>query len=178
MSFIKPKLEDLTFDDIRIHYGVGKSLSEGQGRYKKHSYWSGVQTNIGEIELSEWTVLAREFVEFKGERALFEQILEYTNSCKWLKRSDEKKQYALELHCARIFDKPGWVGYLSFNRKYRPECIQTESIITIIPECCQESGEIMRQQLWNNRAPCPHCGRSTEYKFYENRNFMRAVKWI
>ena len=178
MSFEKPNIETLSFDDIRIHGGVGKSVSEGKGRYKTHSYWSGVQTNIGEIELSEWMALAWELVKYKGEQALFEQLLEYVNNFKWLRRGDEKKQYALSLHCSRIFDNPGWVGYLPFNRKYRPENIQTESIIMIIPECCQEPGEIMRQQLWNDRAPCPHCGRSTEYKIVDTRSFLDDVHWL
>jgi len=178
MSIKKPNMDDLTFEDIHYQNGIGKSLSEGQGRHKKYSYWNGVQTKIGEFELSEWTTLALELIKYKGEQTLFAQLLEHSNNYKWLKQDDEKKQYALQMHCARMFDRPGWVDYLPFNRKYRPECIQTENIIMIVPACCREPGEIMRQQLWSNRAPCPHCGRSTEYKIVENRSFMSDVQWV
>ena len=178
MSNTKPSIEELSFDDIRTHYRVGRKLSEGQGRYRKYSYWFGVQTNLGEIELSEWTALAWELIKRKGEQALFEQLFEFVKKSHGPNWKDDMKQYALELHCSRIFDRPGWVNYLPFNRRYRPESIQTEGIMMIIPSCCPEPGEIMRQQLWSNLAPCPHCGRHTEYIIIDTRSFVADINWI
>lgn len=47
--------EKLTFEDLRCHFGTGRSyVISGTGRDRKTGYRTGVQTDVGDIEVSEW----------------------------------------------------------------------------------------------------------------------------
>ena len=45
--------------------------------------------------------------------------------CAWLHSKAKVKEYALELHSARIFENPSWAGYEQFWRDYAP-CLAKE----------------------------------------------------
>ena len=43
----------LTFSDLRAHYGTGRAyLISQKGREKKYGYRKGIQTDIGDLEVS------------------------------------------------------------------------------------------------------------------------------
>jgi len=92
--------------------------------------------------------MVRELIDCKGERHLYEQLLEYLtehNYAKSTKTQLERK--ALELHADRIFDNEAWVDFLKFNRKYRPEVAAATKVVYIRTECCSKPGAIPRTQL-------------------------------
>ena len=99
--------------------------------------------------------MVRELIDCKGERHLYEQLLEYLtehNYAKSTKTQLERK--ALELHADRIFDNEAWVDFLKFNRKYRPEVAAATKVVYIRTECSRI----------DDRVCCPHCGRWTHYE--------------
>ena len=114
--------------------------------------------------------MVRELIDCKGERHLYEQLLEYLtehNYAKSTKTQLERK--ALELHADRIFDNEAWVDFLKFNRKYRPEVAAATKVVYIRTECCSKPGAIPQTQLGSSkriddRVCCPHCGRWTHYE--------------
>lgn len=112
--------------------------------------------------------MVRELIDCKGERHLYEQLLEYLtehNYAKSTKTQLERK--ALELHTDRIFDNEAWVDFLKFNRKYRPEVAAATKVVYIRTECCSKPGAIPQTQLdsrIDDRVCCPHCGRWTHYE--------------
>ena len=72
---LKKNPADLTFEDLRAHFGTGRSyIKSGSGRDAVYGYRSGVMTNIGDIEENEWAQLMMDLVIRSGETALQEQI--------------------------------------------------------------------------------------------------------
>ncbi len=114
------------FSDLRKHYGTGQSYLISQNPEKKYGYRIGVQTNIGDIEVSEWQRLVEELIERNGEQGLFAQILEWEKLYGFSRNAKEAKQQALELHAARIFNNEDWCDYIAFNEKYRPEILRNK----------------------------------------------------
>ena len=71
----------------------------------------------------------RELIEQNGETALYEQMLEWYQDLPVAGRTKkERERYVLECFSHRLFDDEGWVDYLHFNQKYRPEVLDISSI--------------------------------------------------
>lgn len=164
-------ISSLTFEDIRWKYGVFRPTSTGSGRDKKYSSWNGVQTPLGEIEEKLWYQLAETLIQQKGEQQLFHDLLQwesehnYTNAT-----SAEVRKEALHLHASRIFDNPQWVSFVAFNRRYRPEVLETAHLVTVVNTCCQKPGEVTQEQIdaaSNGEISCPHCGRWSPFAIAE-----------
>ncbi len=109
--------------------------------------------------------MVRELIDCKGERHLYEQLLEYLTEHNYAKSTKTQLEHkALELHADRIFDNEAWVVFLKFNRKYRPEVAAATKVVYIRTECCSKPGTIPQTQLdsrIDDRVCCPHCGRWT-----------------
>ena len=116
-------LPEITFDRLVSMYGTGRSVTiSGSGRDRKTRYRAGHMTAIGDIEENAWASLVEALIEREGEQELFKSLLAYvTDSCHWLHSTKERHEYALQLHCRRLFDNPQWAGYTEFNEKYRKE---------------------------------------------------------
>lgn len=101
---MKP-IEEMTFEDLCVHYGTGRAvLLSGEGRNKKYGYRHGCMTNLGDIELSRWQELAEALIARHGEEELQKRLLlQVEKKYPWLHTAEERKQYALELHAARLF---------------------------------------------------------------------------
>lgn len=118
-------IQELTCDDLRIHFGTGRFIHiGGTGRDKKYTYRSGCMTDIGDILEADWYALARYIIERDCEQHLYEGLLEYAKTCAWLHSKAEREEYALQLHMSRIFDDVEWVGYEEFNKTHRPEILE------------------------------------------------------
>lgn len=118
-------IQELTCEQIRIHYGTGRSYHiSGTGRDKKYGYRVGCMTDIGDILEADWFALARFIIERDGEQDLYDGLVKYAKSCVWLHTKSEREEYALQLHMSRIFDNVKWVGYEEFNKNHRPELLQ------------------------------------------------------
>ena len=163
-------IEELKFSDLRVRYGTGRSIHvSGTGRDKKFRYRRGAMTDLGDLEISEWKSLINALIEYHSEQEIQQQLQQWSKAeCPWLHDEDEVEEYALSLHADRIFDNPAWAGYISFNRKYRPKELETTELVWIRTFCCQEAGQVTKEQLdkvvcMNDRIRCPHCGRYSEF---------------
>lgn len=77
-----------------------------------------------------------------------ENLLEWEQEHNYCNSSPkEMEMTALELHMARIFDDPLWVAYIPFNRKYRPEVLESARLVWVQTECCGIPGQITQEQL-------------------------------
>lgn len=115
--------DNLTFEGLRKKYGTGRAYTiSGKGRDKKEGYRHGVMTDYGDIELSDWKKLARMLIQRAGEENIQKWLYEwFTENGFWIRGDENIEDYSLEIHIARLFDKPEWRDYEAFNRKYRPE---------------------------------------------------------
>ncbi len=162
----------ITFANLRAHYGTFRSfVIRGEGRDRVYGSRVGVMTNLGDLEQKEWMQLARKLIRESGETQLQAELLEWIpEHMLWLHTKAEQEQYALELHMSRIFDDPEWADYIPFNRKYRPEVLDSARLVWILPECCQTPAQVTQEQL--KRAGegseaticCPICGRWARFR--------------
>lgn len=157
----------LEFEDLRWKYGTFQSVSTGSGRDKKYSSWTGVKTRIGEIEESVWYQAAERLIREKGEQELLGYLTQWCgerNTCR--ESVGEIRKEALQLHMDRIFVAPCWVGFVPFNRRYRPEVLRTAHLVTVVSECCQEPGVVTQEQIdaaCEGTIACPCCGKWSHF---------------
>ena len=120
--------DGLKFEDLRKRYGAGRSYTiSGSGKNRVTGYRTGVMTNIGDIEVSQWERLVHELISRNQEEELYAHLCQWIKeTALWLHGKHEIEQYALELHADRIFDNPKWRDYIPFNLKYRPDIIRKE----------------------------------------------------
>lgn len=172
---VDKRIEEITFSDLRCHYGTGRSIHiSGTGRDKKFKYRHGVMTNLGDIEQKEWQELAKALIKRTGEQALFSSLYEWEvrkNNCG--KTKDELEQHTLELHMGRFFDDPKWVDYVPFNAKYRPHVLACANLVWVQCECCQRPGKTTKEQIETayGQPPtvcCPICGRFSAFEVVPN----------
>ena len=158
----------LEFEDLQWQYGVFQSTSTGSGRDKKYSSWSGVKTRIGEIEESVWYQAAEKLIREKGEQELLGYLTQWCSERNFLKESaDRIRKRALQLHVDRIFDNPRWVDFVPFNRRYRPDVLNTAHLVTVVNECCQKPGVVTQEQIdaaHGGTISCPCCGRWSHFE--------------
>ena len=114
-----------TAGELRVMHYTGRSVSHGYGRDKVTSYRSGVQTELGDIELSQWQALMRDIIRRSGELELLEQLTEWElETTPWVHTRKEAEQRALEAFANRWFDNPSHRDFTAFNQKYRPEVLE------------------------------------------------------
>lgn len=166
-------LSEVTFEDIRWQYGVFRCNSTGAGRYKKYSPWRAVKTKLGEIEERDWCRLAEAVIERENEIPLLKALIQWCNEQAYVSTSvADVRMEALQLHAARIFDNPQWVGFISFNAAHRPEVLNAADIVFVRMACCPEIGAVTREQIdhaYNGQVACPHCGRWNSFTILEGQ---------
>ena len=118
--------EKITYEDIRLMYHTGKFIRDyGSQDKKAGKYRIGVMTKLGDIEEKDWIRYAEELVRRNNEEALFKQLKSwYRQTIPWLRDEKDLHRYSLECFVARIFDNRGWVDYVAFNERYRPEVLK------------------------------------------------------
>ncbi len=124
ISQIQQLIEELSFDDVVELHGTGRSYGTEKKRYddKGYIYRSGIQTKIGDIEVSVWYDLIERMIRLKGQEELFNQLTIWVaEEVAWCKTEKDIKAYALKLHASEIFNDSEWVDYIPFNKRFRPE---------------------------------------------------------
>lgn len=151
MDKLKKAEEDLTLEDICIHYYTGQSIFiSGEGRNKVFCYRHGVETNVGNIQLDEWIRIARQLIDRYGEQTMFQQLVEWEKEhCPWVRSDSESEQKALEYHVSRMQDNPLWCDYIPFNRKYRPEVLLKADILQVQCVGCGNTFELTTERYKN-----------------------------
>lgn len=115
----------LTAKDLRVMHYTGRATSHGYGRGKVTTYRSGVQTQIGDIELGQWQTLVRDIIRRNCELGLLEQLAEWElETTPWIHKQKDAEQRALEAFADRWFDNPSHRDFTAFNQKYRPEVLE------------------------------------------------------
>ena len=62
---------DVTFRDLRVHYRTGRAAAlDCTGRDREYTYRVGVQTDLGDIELSVWQEAMQRLIHASGEYEL------------------------------------------------------------------------------------------------------------
>lgn len=164
--------KDITFENLSYQYGTGCAYTiSGEGRNRVTGYRTGVETKLGDIEISEWMDLMQGLIEKSGELALNGALIEWLAEHNYRKASkSEIAREAMELHSNRIFDNEEWVDFLPFNRRYRPEALSGIETVEVFTACCQQWGTVTRRRLewdrsiYGKRVSCPICGRLSEYQ--------------
>ena len=162
-------IPSLGFEDIRFMFGTGVSESDGFGRQKKRSLRKGVQTQIGDIREDLWYQLAEQVIGLHGETWLLEALEVWCREeMHYPRYGFDLHKAALEMHSHRIFDSEGWIDYIPFNRRFRPEVVEGRRFPKIRVDCCnREISEVTEESLRRDMAPCPGCGAFRSYEVIE-----------
>lgn len=174
------------FDALRVHYHTFRScLIRTEGHRKIFENRSGVKTNLGDLEIEEWTRMARELIQDSDELQMQVNLLEWVRKqVHWLHTEPEREQYALKLHVYRVFDNQEWVDYILFNQRYRPKVLETVDLVWIKTDCCREPGMVTKALLCRAETGvsadamihCPVCGRWSGYKRCSRKESQTAKK--
>ncbi len=162
-------VSQIGFDQLRLRYYVGRCHSRFSGRYKEYTYINYAQTDLGEIELPAWRKLAQQMIEYHHEEQLQEQLFEWVSEHNYCRNSKpELLQESLELHMSRIFDNPNWVGFVSFNQRYRPDILRQTELSWVEADCCKMPGLTTAAQVAGSKKRegvicCPICGRFSKF---------------
>lgn len=115
---------DVTHENLKIMFGTGISMySKNQRRDRVGYYRSGVQTQLGDIEISAWIKLAEKLIKKENGLKLYTELLEWAREYGCIKSKTEAdiKEKALDYYVSAIYDNKSWYGYIGFNEKYYPE---------------------------------------------------------
>lgn len=166
-SYTEVDLATISFSDLKWRYGTGIDTSTGKRQYKVHSYRNGVMTKLGDIEVSVWYQLMEKLIERENEQWLLDALIQWECENGYDKKSvSTQRKKALQAHASRLFACPGWVGFVQFNKRHRPEVYAKANIVTVITECCSLPGEVTQEQIdiaYADTVHCPHCGRWSNY---------------
>lgn len=162
------RLDEVALSDMRWQYGTGVAvLVSGSGRDKKYRYRNGVATALGDFEESVWYQVIEHIMRRDGETELVEMLTvwesehNYTNA-----RPPELRKQALQAYASRLFDRPEWVDFIPFNRRFRPYALIGARLVKIIKDCCGDTAEATQEQAdraWNHTVYCHHCGDWTTF---------------
>lgn len=165
-------LNTLKCSDIYWRYATGVAISHGSGRDKKYSYRSGVMTELGDIEESLWYQLAEGISKRDGDEWLVDALTEWECEHNYTGESAKGlRKKALQAYIDQLCDNPRWVGYIPFNRVYRPDVLKRTHIVTVINYCCWKPGQVTQEQIDSanqQKVYCPHCGRFSTYTILDS----------
>lgn len=145
----------------------------GSGRNRVTRYANFIECNAGSIESPVWYQLIWDLAISSGEEELLRNLIEYESSLPFLRTQADREHYGLEQYSVRIYDNPNWVGFISFNRKYRPDALIDVSVAQVVTECCHQPAltTVARihsdKQRSDNTTCCPICGRWANYEIMQ-----------
>lgn len=170
----------LSFDDLCCHYGTGRSfLISKTGKHKTMGYRQGIMCKLGDIEQSEWMQLVRDLISRSGEDGLYEMLYAWLQEG-WRRpyQQHNLEMEALKLHAARLFDDEGWVDFIDFNQRFRPDVLEAARLVLIRCECCKKPGYTTQTLLNRTRAgttPCPICKRWAAFQIIESTKEVEST---
>ena len=165
-------LPHLRAGDLRWMYSTGKGQITGSGRDKRHTYRTGIQTPIGDIELSVWIKAAEYIVERDGLQEELEHLRPFALSfgaslfAKQMARANH-----LDMCISKIYRRPAWVSFIPYNKQYHPELIDHMPIVEVIMDCCKTVCAVPKAQIHKEiqTAHCPACGRWASFSRVERK---------
>lgn len=176
----------ITRESLRFMYGTGQAFTfkNSQG-HKISRYRVGVQTVLGDIEVSLWTELVKKLIEQKNDQEIFRQLLEWEKAHNYIdSKTDADLLYdTLKCYTHRIYDNKAWWDYVRFNFKYRPEILENDSDLLLVRlACCGRECRIPKEQKQHNyeapdTVPCPYCNRSTMFSLLVPQSNNHQYSW-
>lgn len=167
----------ITRDNLRFMHGTGQgsSYKNSQG-YKISSYRVGIQTAIGDIEVSLWMELVQKVIEQENDQEIFGQLLEWEKDNNHIGSNTKTDilQSAMQSYTYRIYDNKAWWDYVRFNRKYRPDVLDNDPTLTLVClACCGSECRVPLEQSLHihdatDTIPCPFCNKYTEFSIIQN----------
>ena len=93
------QLKEIRYEDLIILFHTGRNeYLGGTGSNKKYRYRTGVNTNLGDIEINEWETAVEKLIEFNGDTAHYNDIMQKIKiGFPWLKTDSDRKIFALDL---------------------------------------------------------------------------------
>lgn len=112
-----------SFSELTCHYMTGRSgIISGSGRNRVMGYRYGVMCDLGDLEQSDWKHRIADLIKESGEMELYKRLVSYVKvHYPWCRTVSEIELEALQLHAARIFENPNWVGYCQFHLEGTPQ---------------------------------------------------------
>ena len=160
----------ITRDNLRYMYGTGQVISSKNSQGNKVSHYrTGVETALGDIEVSLWMELVQKLIEKENDQEIFGQLLEWAKAENNIpsKTSNDLLRDAMQSYTYRIYDNKGWWDYVRFNMKYRPEILENDpDLMYVRLACCDRTSRIPKEQIRHfheepDTVPCPYCNRAT-----------------
>lgn len=162
----------ITRENLILMYGTGQGFSckNSQGNNVSH-YRVGVQTVLGDIEVSLWMDLVQKLIEQENDQGIFEQLLEWEKDNNHIGSMTKNNllREAMQSYVYRIYDNKAWWDYVRFNMKYRPQILENDPDLLLVRlACCDRECRIPREQIRHNyespdTVPCPYCNKGTTF---------------
>jgi hypothetical protein len=114
------KYKEFSDHKIGLRFFMTRDIRDAAGKKIKIPGYEEFETPKGRIESSLWYEQAYRLIEKYNEIQILEDIKNHVKlHCAWLREAVEEQitKYALELHIARIYENPEWVGYEEFKRR-------------------------------------------------------------
>lgn len=168
----------ITRENLRYMHGIGQEIASKNSQGNKISrYRVGVQTPLGDIEVSLWMELVQKLIEQENDQEIFNQLLEWGRDNNYIqsKTKNDLLRDAMQSYTYRIYDNKGWWDYVRFNRKYRLNVLDNDpTLIFVRLACCGSECRVPPEQIQHNHeapdtVPCPFCNRYTVFSMIQNR---------
>lgn len=165
-------LPHLKASDLNWEHNTGKCLVTGSGRDKRYSYRGGIQTPIGDIEISVWIQAAEYVVAREGLQEELERLRTFAicfGGSPYSKQLSHANHLAMCL--SEIYRNPAWVSFVPYNEQYHPELLRSTPMVEIMLDCCKTICTMPKVQIHkeNQTAHCPVCGRWASFSYAENK---------
>lgn len=160
----------ITRENLRYMYGTGQEIATKNSQGNKVSHYRvGVETALGDIEVSLWMELVQKLIEKENDQEIFGQLLawEKADNCIPSMTNNGLLREAMQSYTYRIYDNKGWWDYVRFNMKYRPEILENDpDLMYVRLACCDRTSRIPKEQIRHfheepDTVPCPYCNRVT-----------------
>lgn len=166
---------EIKLPQLAVHYSTFRVRRAGEDRLGKRKYNNriGKQTDLGDLEIQLWRKLVAEAIEKSGQKQLYNHLLAWIKIHDYAHLSkEEREDHAMELFTYEIFNEPLWVDFIPFNRKYRPEYLDTVDLVTVVNPCCRKPYQIARKMYeayLGKECCCEYCGRYTPFRIVGGR---------
>ena len=169
----------ITRDNLRYMYGTGQEISSKNSQGNKVSHYrTGVETVLGDIEVSLWMELVQKLIEKENDQEIFGQLFEWEKAENNIpsKTSNDLLREAMQSYTYRIYDDKGWWDYVRFNMKYRPEILENDpDLMHVRLACCDRTSRIPKAQISHHHeepdtVPCPYCNKGTVFHIISFRD--------
>lgn len=108
--------EDITLDNLAVKFCTGCNVNHGSGANRVVTYRNGYATELGNIEKSVWTLLAKQAVEKELGCDVYAKVVAFLQHFGTPVQKRDAEQEALEICASHLFEDENWEYYHKFQR--------------------------------------------------------------